>query len=198
MKWYNIPANIAHVFFTFAHISLNREWPERKAFFDGHGLQITGPLKVYHSDVPMLVSTTTDVEYPMEFQPGMVPCGLITLPTEPFAEVDPETFKWVEQGKTVVIALGSHTEFGSSSGGIMLSVIERVLAARPDIQILWKFQSTKGSPGGLASKVSQLEATGRARIVPWMKVSPGTMIQHPNVVAYVNHAGGNSFNEAVA
>jgi hypothetical protein len=104
--------------------------------------------------------------------------------------VDPELNDWVNRGPVILIVLGSHWRMTEEYAQNVLEACYAILAARPDVRVLWKLQKF----GEYDVKVDH----ERLRIVSWLKADPYAVLATGQVVCSINHGGSNSYHEALA
>lgn len=140
--------------------------------------------------VPILCVSHPDVELPLTVPDGVICCGPILSATKPLAEVDPELNDWVNRGPVILIVLGSHWRMTEEYAQNVLQACHAILAARPDVRVLWKLQ-----------KFGEYDIQGdhdRLRIVSWLKADPYAILATSQVRCSINHGGSNSYHEALA
>lgn len=143
-------------------------------------------------EIPYLVPSTPDMEFPMNIPTNMVGCGPIIPEIEPLDTTHPELAAWLAARPTVVINLGSHVTHAAQQAKEILRAVLIFLEQHPETQILWKLQSESA-----LDTLTPLKS--RVRIMPWLPSSPVAILTAaPSIVAYVHHGGSNSFHEAVA
>ena len=161
--------------------------------------------------VKLLVANRREVEYPLKKMPShIIPCGPMISPSPPVGEADPELTEWLDRAPTVYINMGTHFQTSlpgikAIMGGLRI-VIDNIAAQRDRggpitrLQVLWKLRGLDFTPEQQAEVNALLGdelAKDTVRVVEWLKPAPLSVLNHPNVVCFVNHGGANSFLEGV-
>lgn len=167
--------------------------------------------------VRLLCAMSEDLDYPFSVLPAHVtPCGPIVRPSRRLAEVDPALERWLAQGPTVYVNLG--TQFALKPGEALEFALalrdlldaaaegEKHAAGQGRLQVLWKLKRKDASDqaewGGewkpvhdtLGPEISE----DRVRITPWVEADPCAILQSGHVACSVHHGGANSHHEAIA
>ena len=163
------------------------------------GLTIQIPVfKRYRPDIEYIIPALPELDYPYSIPSNMTCCGPIVRAFPPLAEIDCQLAKWLSNGPTVLINLGSHFESEAEDAVKIVKGMRVVLARHATIQFLWKLGTTNNA---LDEKVSQIIGTeidsGRVKVERWLKAEPLAILQTGDIVAFVHHGGANSFYEAV-
>jgi len=159
--------------------------------------------------VKLLVANLRELDYPLKTIPShIVPCGPMVLPAPPVAETDPELAQWLDRGPTLYINLGTLVKTSLEGAETTSAAIRHALdavAQDPEeslkrLQVLWKLEGLDFDPKDTSVFQASLGdelANGTVRLVDWLKPQPSAVLAHPNIVAFVNHGGANSFLEGV-
>ena len=129
-------------------------------------------------------------------------CGPIVLPFDPLEESDPGLVKWLDNGPTVLINLGSHVVSNEKIAREVVGAFRILLDyhARQEsskIQVLWKVKADEDVHKFIDENIGKEIKEGRVKVVAWLDAEPVSILQHPNVVCTVHHGGANSFYEGV-
>lgn len=129
-------------------------------------------------------------------------CGPIVIPFEPIEERDPALTKWLDNGPTVMINLGSHVVSDDKiarevGGAIRILLDHHNTKGNGQMQVLWKAKASGDVDRVVRDMVGKEIKEGRVKVVAWLDPEPVSVLQHPNVVCTVHHGGANSFFEAV-
>ncbi|KAG8214161.1 hypothetical protein J3R82DRAFT_10936 [Butyriboletus roseoflavus] len=129
-------------------------------------------------------------------------CGPIIIPFDPLEETDPALMKWLDDGPTVMVNLGSHVVSDERVAREMASAFRILLdyhnqRGASKIQVLWKVMESGDIQGAIDDIIGKEIKEGRVKVLPWMEAEPVSILQHPNVVCTVHHGGANSFFEGV-
>ncbi|KAH0828098.1 glycosyltransferase family 1 protein [Lanmaoa asiatica] len=129
-------------------------------------------------------------------------CGPIVMPFDPLEESDPALMKWLDNGPTVMINLGSHIlsdeRFAAemaSAFRILLNYHDRKGASK--IQVLWKAKASGDIQTTIDKIIGKEVKEGRVKVLPWLEAEPISILQHPNLVCTVHHGGANSYYEGI-
>ncbi|ETS84356.1 hypothetical protein PFICI_02381 [Pestalotiopsis fici W106-1] len=159
--------------------------------------------------VPILISNLPELDFPLTTMPDIVTCGPILRPTASVAEEDPELFKWLCAGPTVLINLGTHCLTGEPSAIEMAKALRLLfdMACRESklsgLRVLWKMKQPPDEPYSVDVKSSLYDILNkemledRVRIEEWIKVEPGAILETGQVICSINHGGASSWNEAI-
>ncbi|KAF8550450.1 UDP-Glycosyltransferase/glycogen phosphorylase [Imleria badia] len=203
LKWWQIPLNIyLYIRFIIGFI-FSAEMKKIQALRRSLGIDnIFGPER-YHG-VTFICPALTEIDFPFAVIPeDMLLCGPIVMPIDPLKESDPELMKWLDNGPTVLINLGSHVVSDEKLARQMTGAF-RILLDHHDkktgsgkIQVLWKAKADGDIQKVLDEVIGEEIRHGRVRVVAWLDVEPVSILQHPNMVCTVHHGGANSFYEGV-
>ena len=159
-----------------------------------------------------------DLDYPFSVLPDHVlPCGPIVRPSRRLAEVDRELEKWLSQGPTVYVNLGTQfavkpceaLEFALALRDLLDAAEEgegKHAAGQGRLQVLWKLKrkdagdqdSWEGEWKVVHDTLGQEISAGRVRVTPWVEADPCAILQSGHVACSVHHGGANSHHEAIA
>ncbi len=199
MPWYLIPLNIflrIRLIITFVFSSTVSKFAKARTAAD---LPSLVPLfEPYRKDEFYISPCLPELDYPLDIPSNLRGCGPITIPCAPVSESDPELAGWLTKPsrRTVLINLGSHITSEGNDAIEIAKGLRIVMAANPDIQVLWKLLS--GITSDLKSIIGAEIADDRIRIVSWLKSDPVAILQTGQVACMVNHGGANSFFEAIS
>jgi hypothetical protein len=154
----------------------------------------------------LLVANRKELEYPLRYIPEhIVPVGPMVLPVSPVAKDDPDLATWLDKGPTLYINMGTHFQTSLVGVRAIMGALRFTLdAARHNgmdkLQVLWKLKGldfTSPEDEAVKAVLGDELAKGSVRIVEWLAPQPLAVLEHPNVVAFMNHGGANSFLEGV-
>ena len=129
-------------------------------------------------------------------------CGPIVVPFDPLEESDPALMKWLDNGPTVMINLGSHVASDEKIAREIAGAI-RILLDHHDkrgprkMQVLWKAKASGDVEKVIEEIIGKEIKEGRVKVLAWLDAEPISVLQHPNVVCTVHHGGANSFYEGI-
>ena len=153
--------------------------------------------------VTYICPALTEIDFPFAVVPeNLLLCGPIVLPFDPLEESDPVLMKWLDNGPTVLINLGSHVVSDELLAREMASAF-RILLDYHDrqgsrkIQLLWKARAEGDIQNVVDEVIGKEIKERRVKVVAWLDAEPISVLQHPNVVCTVHHGGANSFYEGV-
>jgi hypothetical protein len=203
VPWYLIPANI-YVNLRFIYsVIVTPALKEKKRHLKEKGL--LNPLdffKVYNENMVWISQSSPDADFPISVIPENVKaCGPIYLSTASATDQDPELASWLAQAPTLLINLGSSTDYNEASATEMAGAIQMLLE-NTNVQVLWKLKRRKYKTGVIdfsddfLGPLSKLLGS-RLRIENWIKIDPAAMMETGNIVASVHHGGGNCYHEAI-
>ena len=202
LKWWQIILNI-YLFIRLITISMNSVTiKQTHALRKSLGLKALGYTP--QPGVPFICPAIPEIDYPLAIIPEeMVLCGPIITPFDPLEESDPALMKWLDNGPTVLINLGSHVVANENLAREMVSAF-RILLDYHDkkggpskIQVLWKVKADGDIQRTIDEIVGKEIKEGRIKVVAWLDTEPVSILQHPNVVCTVHHGGANSFYEGI-
>lgn len=159
--------------------------------------------------IPILLGNLPELDFPLEMMPDIVMCGPILRPTASVADEDPELFKWLCAGPTVLINLGTHCLTGESSAIEMAKALRMLFSAAEQepklsgLRVLWKLKQPHHEPYSVDVKSPVYDILAkemdedRVRIEAWIKVEPGAILESGQVICSVNHGGASSWNESI-
>lgn len=116
---------------------------------------------------PMLCVSHPAADYKAIVPDDLILCGPILQASPPLQEVDPELNAWISARPTVLIVLGSHFRLDEHDASAVMRGVQRLLEARPDLQVLWKLQKLTQYELGALDDVRD-----RLRIVHWLNPDP--------------------------
>ncbi|KAF3000608.1 hypothetical protein E8E14_001515 [Neopestalotiopsis sp. 37M] len=152
----------------------------------------------YKPHMPWITQTLPGAHLPLAKIPTNVTlAGPINLAGLEHVTVDGnELLDWVEQRRTVLIALGSGFKYDEPTARTMLQALENVLATMPDVQILWKMHKLNAFDDTFLKQAVE-KSSGRLRMEKWLEVELPTLLQSKSVVAFVHHGGAGCFHDAI-
>ncbi|KAF4960385.1 hypothetical protein FGADI_1032 [Fusarium gaditjirri] len=177
-----------------------------------------GVLKPAPANLPILVASSPDIDYPFSIiPPQLTSCGPIIRTSPPISEVDAGLAEWLSQGPTIYVNLGTHHKASPDEAHEMSKAFRRVLeradtlhSAGKPFQILWKLGRVPDEEGNAPKQDSytgtwalvtdELQAyikRDRARITDWLVAEPKSVLESQSIVCSVSHGGANSFYEAL-
>ncbi|KAF8551422.1 UDP-Glycosyltransferase/glycogen phosphorylase [Imleria badia] len=198
LKWWQIPLNI-YLFIRLILTSANSvNIKQNQALRKSLGLKKSEP------GVPFICPALPEIDFLFPIIPEeIVLCGPIIMPFDPLEESDPALMKWLDNGPTVLINLGSHAVANGKFAREMVSAFRILLdyhdkkGGSSKIQILWKVKADSDIQKVIDEIVGKEIKEGRIKVVAWLDAEPVSILQHPNVVCTVHHGGANSFYEGV-
>jgi hypothetical protein len=118
----------------------------KKTYLKEKGLSIPVDFfSVYNKDMTWICQSSPAADFPISVIPENVKaCGPIYLSTALAADQDPALAYWLAQAPTLLINLGSTTDYDEASATEMALAI-KVILEKTNIQILWKFNRRKYS-----------------------------------------------------
>ncbi|KAJ3126228.1 hypothetical protein HK098_007784 [Nowakowskiella sp. JEL0407] len=140
------------------------------------------------------------IEYPMRFRPNIHLVGPImpeheTIGSSPSAK-DTELLKWMDSSarKVILVSLGSLTPMKPYETEEFIDQLHSAIKSC-NARVIWKFHKSQIEfINGVLKK--QKISTNDFKAVSWVDDLHG-LLKHPKVAVNINHAGGNSFNEAL-
>lgn len=202
VPWSKIPANIFMNIRFIISVLFTPELKEKKAYLKTKGIANPNDFfTVYNEHMTWICSSSVHSDFPITVVPENVKaCGPIYLATASAEQQDPELAAWLVQAPTVLINLGSVTDYNELRATEMAKAIE-VLLQKTDVQVLWKFNKRVYSDKRAAFTsdfLGPLKTNPRLRMENWIKIDPAAMMKTGNIVASVHHGGANCYHEAVA
>ncbi|KAF4943870.1 hypothetical protein FGADI_13106 [Fusarium gaditjirri] len=172
--------------------------------------------------ISILVANTAELDYPFDVMPSnIIPCGPIIRASLKLDMVDKSLKKWLAQGPTLYVNLGSHLEMTLSEAVEMAAAFRNLLDEAEKgfdgekLQILWKLK-TKGAESERtdSERPEQLQVGNdvyehirrllekemdrdQIRLTSWVTAEPKSVLESGHIVCSVNHGGASSFNEAL-
>ena len=134
----------------------------------------------------LLLNSDHAIDYPEPLQPNMILVGGLQI-TEP-KELPADIKKFVEGGKrgTVLMSLGTNI-LSSLLGDEVLTSILKTFESMPEYNFIWKFES---EPHELPIKPSK-------NVMVSKFLPQNDLLAHPNLKAFITHAGGLSTQESL-
>ncbi|KAI0683607.1 hypothetical protein BC835DRAFT_1423191 [Cytidiella melzeri] len=191
---YNIMLNIAFVRTLSTH-------PRIKAL-ESHRSKAGIPGKLLGKpllDLPFKIcASVKEMEFPHSPGDNVVYPGPILIPVPPLShEKYPELASFLERKRTLVINMGSLFSYTSAD---VENIVDGILRARQvcrertPFQVLWKLNGKETYQELLQARLG--DALVDVHTEEWLEPPTLAILQHPNVVAFVNHGGANSVHEA--
>lgn len=185
---YNIALNIAWLRTLTTHPRI-RTLETRRAKAGIQGALLDKPLKA----LPFMVcASVMDMEYPHVAAPNVVYPGPILLPVPPLAPAEhPDLAAFLARGRTIVVNMGSNFWYTEED---VRNVAKAVVMARErcgdkGFQVLWKLNGKKTFETVLEDCLGKHRDSVRTE--EWIEPPALAVLQHPNVVALVNHGGAS-------
>ncbi|KAM0430037.1 hypothetical protein ACHAPT_006043 [Fusarium lateritium] len=205
-----VPLNVYFLFYMVYIWITSRHRKETTAYLQNNlGMKLKTAVDLQQNrpeGVKIAVGFLPELDFVETLPEHILPCGPILRIASPIQESDPELGKWLANGPTVYINLGSMCKIDEQQAIEMAFAVKsvmdkyRILSKRP-LQVLWKLKThetidtKEGSKmrGILGLEIEQ----DQVRIVDWVVAEPIAILQTGHVVCSVHHGGANSFNEAV-
>ncbi|KAJ4172088.1 hypothetical protein NW754_007686 [Fusarium falciforme] len=210
VPWHLIPLNIYFLFYMAYLWITSRQRKEITAHLrDKLGIHLKTAIDLQRSrpnDLKIAVGFLPELDFEGILPDNILPCGPILRSASPIEESHPELGKWLAQGPTVYINLGSMCQIDEQQMIEMACAIKKVIedfqmSSKRPLQVLWKLKTHKGVNAQKSAKMMDILGQdivkGKVRIVDWVVAEPISILQTGNVVCAVHHGGANSFNEAV-
>ena len=202
LKWWQVPLNIYLYIRLIIHIMTSPKLKKIRALRGSLGFKsLFGPK--HYSGVTCVCPALTEIDFPFAVIPeNMLLCGPIVIPFDPLEESDPALMKWLDNGPTVMINLGSHVLSDEKLAREMAGAFRILLnyhdqQGSSNIQVLWKAKASGDNQKVINEIIGKEIKEGRVKVVAWLDAEPVSILQHPNVVCTVHHGGANSFYEGV-
>ncbi|KAJ3130250.1 hypothetical protein HK098_004297 [Nowakowskiella sp. JEL0407] len=139
------------------------------------------------------------IEFPVRLRPNAFLVGPIietVKKTSTASANDAELFDWINEDSRnfIFISLGTLSQFSNSE---ILAFIEElsIVFRGQNVRVLWKFHKSAHEFINEVLRAKSI-STDDFKIVSWIHDILG-VLHHPKVAVNINHAGGNSFNEAL-
>ncbi|KAK8849240.1 glycosyltransferase family 1 protein [Apiospora arundinis] len=166
-----------------------------------HGIESAlGSFTPWAKDVPQITPSLPGADLPMHIPPNVHDCGPILVAAPPIESSDPDMLRWLQNGPTVLVSLGTHFEAYAETVREQALGLRILLEARPDIQVLWKLKAEATSEKSGQENLEQLLGreidNGRVRVESWLKSDPVSILRSGHIVCSVHHGGANSYFEA--
>ncbi|GJE93742.1 glycosyltransferase family 1 protein [Phanerochaete sordida] len=187
---YNIALNIAWLRTLQTHPRI-RTLEARRAKAGIRGQLLDKPLRA----LPFLIcASVCEMEFPHVPGANVVYPGPIVVVPPPLAPGALADF--LARARTLVVNMGSNFWYTEAD---VAAVADAVVLARERcpvrFQVLWKLNGKKAFEGLLEERLGK-ELLEDVRTEEWIEPPALAVLQHPNVVALVNHGGANSVHEA--
>lgn len=209
---------------TDTRIKKTRELLRQHAGTEKLQLMTAAELGVIYAPPPGLIiisGFSKDLDYPFEVIPSYInPVGPIVRYAQKLDDIDPSLKKWLSNGPTVYVNLGTQLQMTPSEALEMALALCDLLDAAgtsSKMQILWKLKRKlhvskennsrirdgskppwegewKAVRGALSEKIE----ADRVRITSWVEADPCSILQSGHIVCSVHHGGANSHHEALA
>ncbi len=186
---YNIALNLSLIKIILTHPRIRAlEVRRSKAGIRG------GVLNKSFQRLPFFIcSSVMEMEFPHIPSPNVVFPGPILVPVPPLSSATyPDLTAFFDRKRTIVINLGSNFWYSHED---VESVADAILDAqqrcqeKESFQVLWKLNGKKAFEIMLENKFGKQSDT--VRIDEWIEPDTLAVLQHPNVVAFVNHGGAS-------
>jgi hypothetical protein len=214
LPWYQVPVNLfltmAFVGFTLLDGRIRSLKTRMKKETGREMLTISDMMMKRPEGVKVVASSLPELDFqPFYIPPDIITCGPILSPTEDVAEADPELAGWLSRAPTILINLGTFFEWNerqSTETAKALRIAFQGVSNDPklaNVQVLWKLKKQSKMPFSLERGSPFYDIIGseiesqRVRVVSWLATSPLSILESGNIILSVNHAGANSWNEAV-
>lgn len=134
----------------------------------------------------LLLNSDHAIDYPEPLQPNMILVGGLQI-TDP-KELPADIKSFVESGKkgTVLMSLGTNI-LSNLLGDAVLTAILKTFESLPEYNFIWKFES---EPHELPIKPSK-------NVMVSKFLPQNDLLAHPNLKAFITHAGGLSTQESL-
>ncbi|EKM57054.1 glycosyltransferase family 1 protein [Phanerochaete carnosa HHB-10118-sp] len=191
---YNVALNIAWLRTLQTHPRI-RTLETRRAKAGIRGKLLDKPL---HALPFMICASVREMEYPHVPGHNVVYAGPILAPAPPLTEAaHPELAHFLARCRTLVVNMGSNFWYTEDD---VRAIADAVVLARrrcgdKSFQVLWKLNGKKAFEALLEERIGK-ELLESVRMEEWIEPPALAVLQHPNVVALVNHGGANSVHEA--
>jgi hypothetical protein len=201
VPWSKIPANIwLNLRFIYS-VLVTPELSEKKKYLESQGLAKPNDFyNIYSEHMTWITSSTPEIDFPLAIVPDNVKsCGPIYLVPASAERQDPELASWLAKAPTLLINLGSLTDYDEIRAVEMAKAVQVVLD-KTNVQVLWKFNKRIYSDGRdtfSADFLGPLKHNPRLRLEKWISIDPAAMMETGNIVASVHHGGANCYHEAI-
>ncbi|KAK2595358.1 hypothetical protein QQS21_006894 [Conoideocrella luteorostrata] len=213
VPWYLIPLNIFFVLFTGYCFKTDRNIKSVQAHLK------TSVEAVLRTPVDLLfdrpaklkvfVGSLPELDYPLVVPQHVIPCGPILRNPRPVEDDDPELAKWLANGPTIYINLGSICRISEDKACEIAQAIRTVLRTVPSapvsspLQVLWKLQKLGSykvrEPGCRIFDILADEfKLDLVRVYSWLTPQPYALLRTGHITCSVHHGGANSYFEAVS
>lgn len=148
------------------------------------------------SALHMISPGIRELDYPL-FIPATVGLyGPVILDTTPVEAADPELARWLDQGKTVMMCMGTHYRYTESQVRAIIGGFLGAVGHDSGVQLFWKLSGKDGFKNLLDELLIDPKDRERFKIVDWIQADPSAVMSHRNVVVSIHHGGANSYYEA--
>lgn len=137
-----------------------------------------------------------ELDYPLFIPGNMGLYGPLVLDTTPVEVADPELARWLDQGETVMMCMGTHYHYTESQIHAVIDGFLSAVSRDSSIQFFWKLSAKDRFEGVIDKLLANPKDRERFRIVDWIDADPAAVMEHPNVVVSIHHGGANSYYEA--
>ncbi|KAH8660432.1 family 1 glycosyltransferase [Xylariales sp. PMI_506] len=161
-------------------------------YLKDHGVRNPVGFKdLYKPNTPWITPDVVGATLPVQYIPENVTVtGPIILPPMLVEEQDRELVAWLKRSPTMLINLGSTTMYDEQRTSDMANAILSVLDAKPDMQVLWKYQPIEPLRHHIES--------GRVIITTWLDIDPTSLLHAGLIDISVHHGGSSCYWESVA
>ncbi|KAN0085969.1 glycosyltransferase family 1 protein [Tylopilus felleus] len=203
LDWWQIPVNI-YLYIRLITLAMSSPTVKQTAALrKSLGLLDMAGFR-YKSGMKFICPALPEIDFPLAVIPEeILLCGPIVVPFDPLEESDPELMKWLDNGPTVLINLGSHVVADEKIAREMVSAFRILLdyhdkkGGSSNVQVLWKARANGNIQKVIDEIIGKEIKKGRVKVVAWLDAEPVSVLQHPNVVCTVHHGGANSFYEGI-
>ena len=152
-------------------------------------------------DLPFFIcSSVMELEYPHIPPANVVFPGPILIPVPPLSgSTYPDLASFLDRNRTIVINLGSNFQYTTAD---VVAVVDAILDAQDrcswkgGFQVLWKLNQKKKFEDILERNLSTGPERNMVRVEEWIEPPTLAVLQHPGVVAFVNHGGASESPES--
>lgn len=187
---YNVALNIAWLRTLQTHPRI-QQLEKRRAKAGIHGKLLDKPLK----ELPfMICASVREMEYPHVPGHNVVYPGPIVVPVPPLSEgAYPDLTGFLGRGRTIIVNMGSNFWYTEEDvqGVADAIVLGRKRCGQKMFQVLWKLNGKDAFETLLEERLGK-ELLESVRTEEWIEPPALAVLQHPNVVAFVNHGGAST------
>lgn len=137
-----------------------------------------------------------ELDYPLFIPDNIGLYGPLVLDTTPVQVADPELARWLGQGETVMMCMGTHYHYTESQVQAVINGFLAAVGGDSRIQFFWKLSGKDKFGGVIEELLASPRDRERFRIVDWIDADPAAVMDHPNVVVSIHHGGANAYYES--